>query len=192
MRKFVQLFIIYAFITGTAFAAATLTLYENDGTSEIDNDSMDLVKSSTLSLGSNTSYVGGLIYAEVDNDGDPWKLALVTEGNNRASNLVHSENSSKTLAFKVDCENDDNEGTTITSSDFTNNYACMRKENDSGVNIFHSSRSTDLSTATMMSYDDTYMNTHTQIPFSFGISLHGSDLIAGEYETEVKFLLYYD
>ncbi len=193
MKKLLQLFIMCALFTGMASADITLTFYENDGSTEITNGSMDLLKSSTLSLGSNTSYVAGLVFAEVwENEGEPWRLAIVTEGNDRPSTLVHSNNSSKTLSFKVDCENDDNEGTTITSSNFTNNYAYMKEENDSGTNIFNSSRSTDLSTATMMSYNDTYMTTHDQIPFSFGVSLYGSNLIAGEYEITVKFLLYYE
>ncbi len=193
MKIFIQLFTICVLFSGTVFADITLTLYENDASTEISDGTMDLLKSTTLSLGSNNSYIAGLIYAEVwENDGEAWKLALVTEGNDRTSSLVHSKNSLKTLAFKVQCKNDDNEGTTITSSNFTNSYVYMREENDSGTNIFSASRSNDLNYATMMTYDDAYMNTHTKIPFSFGVSLYGSHLIAGEYKTTVKFLLYYD
>ncbi len=175
-------------------AAASLTLYQEDGTTGVVSNAMDIVKSSMLSLGDDDSYVGGLIYATVGGGAQPWKLAIVTEGNDRESNLPHSEFPLKTMAFKVECKQEAAEDTTITDADFLANYAYMRKEIDTSVNIFVAGRSADLAAATMMWYGDTYMSTHTQIPFSFGVhvGVPADNLVGGEYTTAVKFLLYYE
>ncbi len=177
-------------------ADSTLTLYEQDNSTEITTSAMTLVKSSSFNLGDNKKYVAGLIYAEVGGGAQPWKLAVVIEGDNEGSNLEHSTNPLKTLAFKVDCENAAAEDTEITTAwTAGTGYLYMKPENannDGTGNIFTTARASDLAGATMIWYGASYMNSHARIPFSFGVGLGGEDLIGGTYERSVKFLLYYD
>ncbi|MDX9702899.1 MAG: hypothetical protein RBU23_07630 [Candidatus Auribacterota bacterium] len=151
--------------------------------------SLTLARHATAEFGDGTEYIAGKLFVEVSTGNTAWNVAVCLKGTDVASELINnSPVYNNGLPFKFRSKETAAVGADI--ADWTNAYSFFKSEYASSDYLLD--RASDLAASAVIWHGDAWWETNDRVPVGFGVKLATTPLIAGTFEAEVNFILYYE